>query len=214
LGVERVPRVEVLRASPPLFESRWLDRLTRVRPFVPPLVFGPVIVVLGVVAVSGLGVVAVVAGVVGGYGFWTLCEYWIHRSLFHLEPRSRLGGRVHFIIHGVHHDHPSDPLRLVMPPVVTVPAAAAFFGLFVVVLGTPLAYPVSAGFFGGYLVYDLVHYALHHARPKGRAGRRLHQLHMRHHFEDDHRGYGVSAPWWDIVFRTASTRTKPTTPHS
>ena len=207
--MERVSRVEVLRASPPLFESRWLDRLTRVRPFVPPLVFAPVIGLCVLGAVEGHSGLEAAGGVVGGYGFWTLCEYWIHRSVFHIEPKSRLGERLHFIVHGVHHDHPNDPLRLVMPPVVTVPVGAAFFALFLVVLGRPLAFSVGAGFFAGYLLYDLLHYALHHARPKGALGRRLHQLHMRHHFEDDTRGFGVSAPWWDTVFRTATPHRKP-----
>jgi dihydroceramide fatty acyl 2-hydroxylase len=61
---------------------------------------------------------------------------------------------------------------------------------------------VCCGFFAGYVVYDTVHFALHHARPKGKVGRRLRELHMRHHFEDDERGFGVSAPWWDLVFGT------------
>ena len=26
---------------------------------------------------------------------------------------------------------------------------------------------------------------------------------MRHHFQDDERGFGVSAPYWDRVFGTA-----------
>jgi dihydroceramide fatty acyl 2-hydroxylase len=26
---------------------------------------------------------------------------------------------------------------------------------------------------------------------------------MRHHFQDDTRGFGVSAPWWDYAFGTA-----------
>ena len=40
-----------------------------------------------------------------------------------------LGARFHWIIHGVHHDHPNDPLRLVMPPAVSVPLARrSFFG--------------------------------------------------------------------------------------
>jgi dihydroceramide fatty acyl 2-hydroxylase len=211
--VERVSRAEVLRASPPLFGPRWLDRLTRVRPFVPPLVFGPVIVVVAVVGFGSEGVVRGLAGVAGGYGLWTLCEYWIHRSVFHIEPRSGVGERLHFIVHGVHHDHPNDPLRLVMPPVVSVPVGAAFFGVFVAALGLGLACCVGAGFFAGYLAYDMVHYALHHTRPKNRVGRRLHELHMRHHFEDDTRGFGVSAPWWDTVFGTA-TRRKTTTPRA
>ena len=204
--MERVSRVEVLRASPALFSSRWLDRLTRVRPVVPPLVFGPAavgLVVVGALRLSGLVVVGLVAA---GYGVWTLTEYWVHRVVFHLEPRSRVGRRVHFVIHGVHHDHPNDPLRLVMPPVVSVPAAAVFFALFAAAVGLPAAFPLTGGFYGGYLAYDMLHFALHHRRPRSRLGRLLHRHHMRHHFQDDSRGYGVSAPWWDHVFRTAPTR--------
>ena len=29
---------------------------------------------------------------------------------------------------------------------------------------------------------------------------------MRHHFEDEERGFGVSAPWWDTIFGTAVRR--------
>jgi sterol desaturase/sphingolipid hydroxylase (fatty acid hydroxylase superfamily) len=31
----------------------------------------------------------------------------------------------------------------------------------------------------------------------------MRELHMRHHFQDHDRGYGVSAPFWDYVFGTA-----------
>jgi sterol desaturase/sphingolipid hydroxylase (fatty acid hydroxylase superfamily) len=110
------------------------------------------------------------------------------------------------MIHGVHHDHPNDPRRLVLPPAFSVPLAGLFFGLFVLSLGLPLAWGVCGGFFAGYLIYDTVHFALHHFRFKGRLGRRLRELHMRHHFEDDERGFGVSAPWWDVVFGTAPRR--------
>ena len=61
----------------------------------------------------------------------------------------------------------------------------------------------AAGFFAGYLAYDMTHYYLHHFRPRSRLGRRLRELHMRHHFQDDTRGFGVSAPWWDHAFGTA-----------
>ena len=69
-------------------------------------------------------------------------------------------------------------------------------------MGTPDAYPFTAGFLSGYLVYDMVHYHLHHHAPSTRLGRWLRELHMRHHFQDDTRGFGISAPFWDAVFRT------------
>ena len=202
----RSPRAELLRASPPLFSSRRLDRLTRVHPFVPVAIFGPIVVLCALMALETLTAETLPVAIVSGYAFWTLCEYWTHRKLFHLEPKSDFGVRVHWIIHGVHHDHPNDPRRLVMPPIVSVPLGSCFAALFVVLVGLPNAWGVGAGFFAGYLLYDMLHYTLHHAKPRGRAGRLLHELHMRHHFEDEERGFGVSAPWWDTVFGTAARR--------
>ena len=106
------------------------------------------------------------------------------------------------MLHGVHHDHPNDPLRLVMPPSASVPLATAFCLVFWLVLGSDYAPAFSAGFLAGYLAYDMVHYHVHHHRPRTRVGRRLRELHMRHHFQDDERGFGVSAPYWDRVFGT------------
>ena len=129
-----------------------------------------------------------VALVASGWVFWTLMEYWIHRIVFHFEPESGPGARFHWIIHGVHHDHPNDPLRLVMPPSVSVPLAAGFYGLFVLVLGTDAGNVFAAGFLLGYLVYDMTHYYLHHFTPKTRFGRVMRELHMRHHFQDRRAG--------------------------
>ena len=41
-----VRRTDVLRASPPMFDSRLLDALSRVHPVVPILIFVPVILAL------------------------------------------------------------------------------------------------------------------------------------------------------------------------
>ena len=201
-----VSEAEELRASPPIFPSPTLDRLTRAHPATPALVFLPAICLLGVLAFSDQSVPEVLLGAGGGYLFWTLCEYWGHRTVFHFEPEKGLGARLHWMIHGVHHDHPNDPRRLVLPPAFSIPLALLFLGLFFVVLGRPLVWPVAAGFYLGYVIYDTVHFALHHTHPKGRFGHRLRELHMRHHFEDHERGFGVSAPWWDMVFDTRPRR--------
>jgi sterol desaturase/sphingolipid hydroxylase (fatty acid hydroxylase superfamily) len=42
-------------------------------------------------------------------------------------------------------------------------------------------------------------------------GKKLRELHMRHHFQDHDRGFGVSAPYWDHVFGTAPRRRRRTT---
>jgi dihydroceramide fatty acyl 2-hydroxylase len=200
-------RTDVLRASPPMFESRTLDALSRVHPSVPVIIFLPAIVGMLAWGLSDLGLVTVAALAAAGYGLWTLFEYWLHRLVFHFEPDDGLGARMHWIIHGVHHDHPNDPMRLVMPPAVSVPLAAAVFAVLYLIFGSRYAPAIGAGFFAGYLIYDMMHYYLHHSRPHGRLGRMLRERHMRHHFQDDTRGFGISAPYWDEVFRT-SPRTK------
>lgn len=201
-------RSQELRASPPIFPTPLLDRFTRVHPAVPPLIFVPSIAGFATLAGQRQGLVGIVAEIAGGYLAWTLVEYWIHRAVFHFEPENGVGARLHWMVHGVHHDHPNDPRRLVMPPIVSVPLAALFVGIFVLALGTQRAWGVCVGFFAGYLAYDMLHYALHHHRPKTRIGRWLHELHMRHHFEDDERGFGVSVPYWDMVFGTYSARAR------
>ena len=78
--------------------------------------------------------------------------------------------------------------------------------LFVLVLGTPWAHVFTAGFLAGYLMYDMTHYHVHHHRPRTRVGKLVRELHMRHHFQDDTKGFGVSAPFWDYVFGTPQRR--------
>ena len=203
--LEEMSRNEVLRASPRMFDADWLDRFSRVHHLVPLAIFLPGIGVLLALG-ADLAPAAILGLMAGGWLTWTLTEYWMHRLVFHFEPVRGVGARLHWIIHGVHHDHPNDPLRLVMPPSVSVPLSALFFGLFALVLGTPEAYPFTAGFLSGYLVYDMLHYHLHHHAPTTRSGRWLRELHMRHHFQDDTRGFGISAPFWDAVFRTTVRR--------
>jgi len=199
-------RSDELKASPPMFESRLLDRFTRVHPAVPPLLFGPVITYMLIEGVDRVGALNALGLAVGGYVFWTLFEYWLHRIVFHFEPENGVGARLHWMIHGVHHDHPNDPLRLVMPPSVSVPLALLVLWGFWAAMGYDAMLVFGGAFLTGYLAYDMLHYHVHHHTPRTAVGRRLRELHMRHHFQDDDRGFGISAPYWDTVFRTAPRR--------
>lgn len=200
MAPERTAR---LSASPPLFRNRFFDFFSRIHPAVPAIIYVPVIVALiWLGADRGYGAGEIVLLVGGGLLLWTLTEYWLHRLVFHWEPDHPIGGRLHFIIHGIHHEHPNDRLRLVMPPALSIPLGLAFFGLFVLVFGTPAAYPLYAGLLIGYLGYDYTHYHLHHHTPTTPLGRRLREQHMRHHFQDHRYGFGVSSPLWDVVFGT------------
>jgi sterol desaturase/sphingolipid hydroxylase (fatty acid hydroxylase superfamily) len=193
-------RTARLSASPPLFRSRFLDFFSRIHPVVPALIYVPMIVALVVLgANNGIGALEIVLLVAAGLFIWTLSEYWLHRKVFHWDPDNAIGHRLHFIIHGVHHDHPNDKLRLVMPPGASIPLAALFFGLFWLIFGLPTALPLFAGFLIGYLIYDYTHYYLHHFVPRSEFGKRLREAHMRHHFQDHRYGFGVSSPFWDAT---------------
>lgn len=187
-----------------LFKSDFLEMFTHVHWSVPIIVYLPIVSyfiwqtwVDGVIG-FGSGVGMFVFGMV----FWTLAEYTLHRFVFHYQPTSGWGKRLHFLMHGIHHDYPNDSTRLVMPPAVSIPLALLFYGLFIVVFGPIWMKPFIAGFLFGYICYDEIHYATHHAPMKGKIALWVKHHHVRHHYKDPDRGYGVSTPLWDYVFRT------------
>lgn len=192
-----------LSASPRLFQNPVLDKLSRVHWSVPLFVYVPVILGLGYISLQLMAPLAA-AGAIGlGYVIWTLIEYFGHRYLFHWEFPGAFGKRMHFLIHGVHHDHPNDPLRLVMPVLLSGPIMIVAFAVTTLLFGAIWRYPVLAGFVLGYVTYDMVHYYTHHATPTTKLGLTLRRLHLLHHFRDHEKSFGVSAPYWDYVFGTA-----------
>jgi len=186
-----------------MFESDFMEFFSRVHPVTPLVLYVPVIGYMLYISVwqRQLSIVAVTALFLLGVLLWTLTEYLIHRYVFHYEPKTRWGKRLHYVIHGVHHDYPNDARRLVMPPVVSIPLAFLFYGLFLLFFGS-LTPPVFAGLVFGYVCYDMLHYATHHLAMKRGVSLWLKQYHLRHHFKDDEVGYGISSPLWDYVFRT------------
>ena len=94
-----------------------------------------------------------------------------------------------------------------MPPVVSIPLALLFYGLFYLVTAVLFKAPqwvdpLVAGFMLGYLTYDITHYATHHFPMKRGYLKFLRKYHMQHHYKTPDARYGVSSPLWDYVFRT------------
>lgn len=186
-----------------MFDSQLIEFFSKVHPATPLFLYLPLIIASICFAFlhEGFPIWTLVVWFVIGLATWTLLEYIIHRYAFHYEPSSKIGKQFHFVVHGVHHDYPNDAKRLVMPPAVSIPLAIIFYALFLVLFGRS-APAIWAGFVAGYVCYDSIHYAIHHFPMKGRIWSRLKQHHLRHHYHDDHAGYGVSSPFWDYVFRT------------
>lgn len=193
--------------SPRMFENDALDALTRVPWWVVPLLYVPAssgLLLYGVVE-RGVPFGLAIPVFAAGWLAWTLTEYWLHRTLFHWVPGVSWGDRMHFFLHGVHHEHPNDRYRLVMPPAVSMALFVAFYLLFDLIFGPVWMFPFYAGFVFGYLVYDVTHYATHHFKPRSakmKWFKRLAAHHMNHHFQDKPRKYGVSTTLWDHVFGT------------
>lgn len=182
-----------------MFRYDWMEALSKVHFSVPLILYVPLISYClwqAPLAWHSLGLYA------GGLFAWSFVEYVLHRFVFHWMPPGKIGARLHFIFHGVHHDYPNDRLRLVMPPSVSIPLAVIFFSAYYALLGPPNVYPFFAGFVTGYLFYDLMHYAMHHLNWKNPLFQQLKQHHMLHHYQQPEKGFGVSNPLWDYVFNT------------
>lgn len=187
-----------------MFESDFMEMFSRVHFSVPLFIYLPVIFyfLYRAIFLYELSAVSLFALVILGVAVWTLTEYTLHRFIFHFEFKSELGHKIHFIFHGVHHDYPNDSRRLVMPPSVSVPLAVLFYFLFTLILGSLNVAPFFVGFILGYLGYDMTHYAVHHYNMHNRFWLAIKNHHMRHHYMDSTKGFGVSSPVWDEVMGT------------
>ena len=191
------------KGSARMFDSPLLEKLSRVHPATPVVLFLPIITasLWAALGVDHTPAVALAWQLVAGYLGWTLIEYWLHRLFFHLPVRGPMSERVYFFVHGVHHDWPWDHSRLVMPPSISLVLGAVFYLLFRALFG-PEIHALFAGFAIGYVVYDTVHWYTHAGAPKSRLFRFLRREHLVHHFRESGTRFGVSCPWWDVVFRT------------
>lgn len=188
--------------SIPMFKNGLMEALSKVHFSVPLILYIPVISYVCYYGLThtGAGVPVFLLSALAGLFVWTLTEYVLHRFVFHFVPKSKWGLRLHFIFHGVHHDYPNDALRLVLPPSVSIPLALGFFFLFKSFIPAVYLYGFFAGFMTGYLFYDISHYALHHLNFKNAFWKRLKKHHMKHHYQNADKGYGVSSAIWDRVF--------------
>jgi sterol desaturase/sphingolipid hydroxylase (fatty acid hydroxylase superfamily) len=179
-----------------MFKNDFLEACSKVHFTVPLFIYIPVIIyyLYKSIALFELTFYNIFALALLGIMVWTLTEYTLHRFIFHYRPKTEIGERIHFIFHGVHHDYPSDSKRLVMPPTVSIPLAIMFYYLFLAILGGIYVAPFFVGFIAGYLFYDLTHYAIHHYNMHNKFWLAIKKHHMKHHYQNPGRGFGVSTP--------------------
>ncbi len=194
--------------SPRLFENPVLERLTHIHPMTPAITWIPIVLMLLGVAVlhDEIPLRNIVSIAVISILSWTLTEYCLHRWVFHFRASSPLGKRMMYLMHGVHHEAPDDPTRLLMPPLLSFTLALLFGGGFLLLLGREYGSLCFAFLVVGYLLYDYTYYATHHVKPRTRWGRWIKKSHMMHQYVSEEIRYGVSTPLWDFVFSTHEVR--------
>ncbi|KAE8655516.1 Fatty acid 2-hydroxylase 1 [Hibiscus syriacus] len=189
--------------SPQFFESGFAEFLSRTTWWVVPVVWMPVaFYFIGMSYTMGLTLPLVAMLSVSGAFVWTFLEYCIHRFLFHIVTKSYWGNTFHYLIHGFHHKHPMDGLRLVIPPLEAAIVLGMFWYLCRLLFTLSMGSALLGGGLSGYVMYDTTHYYLHHGHPTSKILKSLKKYHMNHHFRIQNKGFGVTTTLWDRVFET------------
>ncbi len=202
--------------SPRMFANDTLDYFSRAHPVMVPIVFVPIVLYFAYSAlvVHQLEFLHILGLVFAGVFVWTCFEYFLHRYLFHLQIDTDFGKRLHFMIHGCHHDFPNDSLRLVIPTSASLFLAALtywmFYGFIVALFGgtVGMLHAFFASFVAGYITYDMMHYATHYGKFKNKWFRTIQKNHLDHHYVDHDKGFGLSNVFWDRVFGTEQNSIK------
>lgn len=185
-----------------LFQSEYLEMMTKTHPVVIYSLYIPVILFLlyygNVYKYLSPG--RIVLFYASGILVWSLMEYVLHRFVFHYISENPGLNRVIYKLHGIHHEYPRDRERLFMPPVPSIIVASCFFSLQYLIMGwNALAF--FPGFLSGYLLYGSMHYAIHAFTPPSFL-KALWRNHHLHHYKYPEKGFGVSSVLWDHVFGT------------
>lgn len=138
-----------------------------------------------------------------GFAAWRVLEYVLHRWVFHSKYLPNL---LHFVLHGIHHKTPQDAYRLVFPPIVSCLLGIILWNTINLVSHTlPLdAWGFFCGLVAGYVVYECIHYHVHHTLfAPNTFAQQLRKHHLVHHScKSGDVGFGVSSPFLDRLLGT------------
>ena len=126
-----------------------------------------------------------------GLAAWTFLEYVIHGWMGH---RFRTFATP---LHNVHHRDPSRVFTIGG----WLPVAAIWF-VGVMLWGFAPAMIIYSGIVLGFVLYELMHYRIHYARPRNRLETYLRERHLVHHYRTPDNCFGVTSPLWDRLLST------------
>ncbi len=134
--------------------------------------------------------------------FWTILEYTMHRFFFHAKPKAEFLQNFMYTLHWGHHDYPNDKRLMLVGPLMSIPGGLIIFGIGYWISGRYM-FPFMGALLCTYMVYDWLHYAVHHYDYKNRYFQKMKTHHMRHHYQDSKKAYGFITDAWDKVIGTA-----------
>ena len=149
---------------------------------------------------------------------WTFTEYFYHRFLFHKEGEVDPEGKADpdfleqiFASHLHHHVFMNqwNLIGIRLDTIVTIVIPTQIMLHFI--LPTPGTLIVIAAWVLGGLIYDGVHLSYHFNVDLNGilpGFQRMKDQHMRHHFRDNTKEFGVTTDLWDIVYGTTKPATK------
>lgn len=198
------------QASPRLFKNKFLEFLTRTNPLVIDLMY----IVLGSFFIYSFyqnyskNVYEIVAIFFVGLFSWTFFEYMMHRFLYHDHKDASYNHKFNYLFHGIHHEYPSDKSRTVLPVIPSLAFATIFFAIFYLIM-REYALVFSAGFLIGYISYMTIHYCVH-KYPAPKRFSFWWTFHNIHHYQQHDRAFGVTNPFWDMLFGTMPEKNRKT----
>lgn len=132
----------------------------------------------------------------GGWLIWTFVEYATHRFLMHelVIP----GKKSDILNHQRHHQHPHD---IKVKPHHRLVVLIFGIGILAIAFKLQNAFTILAGFFLGFLIYNYLHFLLHHPIGKHILPK-IQRANILHHTRYPHRGYSFSTILWDWLFDT------------
>jgi len=186
-----------------IFKNRWLEIFTRTHIAVPVTIHLLICTWVSYLALQRFSILNFFLLFGAGWLFWTFCEYWIHRYVYHVHTTNKWLLKIQHAGHGIHHQYPKDPTRLAMPPLPAIILVVVFYTLFSLIMGN-YALAFLPGFLFGYVLYISLHYAEHRYKaPKFGPLNRLWKYHMLHHYKyPESKVFGVSTMLWDRIFNT------------
>ncbi|CRK84972.1 sterol desaturase family protein [Neobacillus massiliamazoniensis] len=132
-------------------------------------------------------------------------EYVTHRFLFHLKaPKNEFFLNLLKRLHYDHHKYPNNLKLLFLPLWYSIPNFLILLTLFYLIvkkIDCTLAFGMGLVFM--LLVYEWKHYIAHQPiKPKTKFGVWLKKTHILHHYKNENYWFGVSNPFFDIIFGT------------